>query len=83
MSVEELFRGVAVRWEDDRPFEISVRGHTDYARVASRVRTLLIIKGWRVEIGAFRRDQCPSEACTPCVYAEILSAETVPSPVRK
>ncbi len=69
MSFAQLFPGCAVRWEDDRPFEVEVLA--PLARepaTPARVAMLLLRLGWRVQLAKFGRDGVHT-------YALVIAAE--------
>jgi hypothetical protein len=77
VSFAELFPGCAVRWEDDRPFEVEVLA--PLAREPStvpRISMLLLRHGWRVRLAQFGRDGAHAYA----LVVEAAPADLAPGP---
>lgn len=69
MSFEQLFPGCAVRWEDDRPFEVEVLAAlAREPATPARIGMLLLRRGWRVRLAQFGRDGANA-------YALVVEAE--------
>lgn len=72
MSYAQLFPGCDVRWEDDRPFEISASpGVAADVATPARIETLIAERhGWRISIGPFYAEGAQAFAdvhtCEPC-----------------
>lgn len=81
MSFAQLFPGCSVRWEDDRPFEVEVlAGLAPEPATIARIVHLLLRRGWRVQLGKFRRDGAFSVAMVNvCEPADLVGSPKIPS----